>query len=147
MAGISPDRGRLSGQKSLPPITPFRDAEVVLAAVMKIEPRTLGRDRLDRDFVAEGLQATDEALLDRGPVSFIEVLRAQVGIARLAGQHVVGDHENRMADGDRRFLLAAAGKEAPILRAEVSGLTAPDRVGRFDQGGAQPLAPLAGLAT
>src|SRR4051812_49183504 len=52
-----------------------------------------------------------------------------------------------MAHGHRRFLLAAAGKEAPVLSPEVGGLAAPDRVGGFDEGGAEPLAPLAGLAT
>ena len=77
---------------------------------MKMVPRTLGGDRLDRDFVAEGLQATDEALLDGGAFPFIEVLRAQLGVGGPAGEQIVGDHEDRMAHGHRRFLLAAAGK-------------------------------------
>ena len=51
-----------------------------------------------------------------------------------------------MGDGDGRLLLAPAGGQAMVLRAELGGAGATGRLGRLDEGGAQVAVALAGLA-
>jgi hypothetical protein len=76
-------------------------------------------DRFHRYLGAQRLQAGDEALLDAGGVPLVEVVMAQLPISGAPLQDVVGDHEDTVAHGHRRLLLAPAPGEPMVLRRHI----------------------------
>ncbi len=61
-------------------------------------------------------QATCDALL----VALVEVQRPEVAVLGLVGQQAVGDDQDRVADCNQGFLLAASSGQAVILRSQVT---------------------------
>jgi hypothetical protein len=53
-------------------------------------------------------------------VTLVEIVGAQVGILRVVAQQVIGDGQDGVTDRNDRFLLAASGYEAVVLRREVT---------------------------
>src|SRR5688572_31367782 len=100
------------------------------------------REWLDGDLQAQTFEASDEAMLDGVGVAVVEVIGAEVDVVALVLEHVVGNNEDRVADGDDRALPAAAGGEAAELGSEVAVCGPGRRPTGFGQGGAQGRAAL-----
>ena len=68
---------------------------------------------------------------------------AEVSVGLVAGEHVVGDHDHRVSDGDLGSARAAASGDAGVLFGEVVlAVHPPDRSGRFDEDRGQPFVPV-----
>src|SRR5690242_7677697 len=94
-------------------------------------------DLLQADLIAEGFEALDETTLESILVAAIEVVAAEIVEVGAILEEVVADDEDRVGDGDGRLLLAPAGGQAVVLRAEVGVARSTGRLGRFNEGGAQ----------
>src|SRR5215210_2229320 len=101
---------------------------------------------LDRDRVAEGFEALDQAVLERPLAAALEVVATEILVGGLVPEQVVGDDQDGVADRQGRSLLAAARRQPPILGCEVGGFRAASRLRRFGQGGPQVAVAFAGLA-
>ena len=88
--------------------------------------------------VTESLQPVEAAFCYCLTVTFIKVVSTEIGIRLFASERMIGDHQNRMAHRHQSFLLAAASKEAVVLRAEILILGVRGAVCGFDQTVAQP---------
>jgi hypothetical protein len=69
-----------------------------------------------RHSIPETLQAMDEPLRYPLAIALIEVVAAQVAVDRSLCQHVVGDDQDRVGDGDRGLRPATTGCQASVLR-------------------------------
>ena len=82
--------------------------------------KTCSGDPLDRDFVAELFEASDETTFEGILVAAVEEVGTEIRVGGLAiGEQVVGDHEDGVGDGDDGFLLAPARGKMVVLGAEV----------------------------
>ena len=101
---------------------------------LKTPPESGGRLlRLERDGVAEGFEAADEAALDVVALALIEVGGAQLPVGGPVAEQVVADDQDGVGDGDDGPLLAASGCEAAILGGEVGALGARGSLGGLDE--------------
>src|SRR5437763_3091746 len=72
------------------------------------------------DLVAHVLELLDEAVLSAGGVSSTgEVVAAEVLVIALAAEEMPADDQDGVADRDRRFLLADATDQPPVLGGQV----------------------------
>ena len=95
--------------------------------------------------MSERFEAFDEALGFAFGVAALEVVAAEVAVELAGGEHVPAGADDRVLDGAERFLVAAPGLEAGVLRGEV-GVFAADRGERgFLERPVEPLRSLAGL--
>src|SRR6266516_7185891 len=72
----------------------------------------LGRDG---DLVAEGTELGEGAVLGLWPAGLIEVGQIGLLIVLVVGEHVLDEAQDRMTNGDGRFLLATAHDQAAVL--------------------------------
>src|SRR3954468_9354888 len=96
------------------------------------------RSWVERDLVAEALEASDEATFHRLLVAFVEVAVAKIVIDLTLTEHVVSDHQDGVANSDRGPLRAPSRGEAVIVRRQIRPLAAPRGSGRLDERRAQP---------
>jgi hypothetical protein len=80
------------------------------------------------DGVPEPLQVLHQVSLDRLSVALGDVGASFVVDAGWVLQQVIGDAQDRVADGDRRPLLAPSCRQPPVLRLEGGALGAPGRL-------------------
>src|SRR4029079_7122564 len=104
---------------------------------VKSPPSGHVRDLLERDGVDEGLEAADEPALESVLVAAVEVVTAEVVEIGAILEEVVTDDQDRVGDRDGGPLLAPAGSQAMVLRAEVGVAGATGRLGRLDEGRVQ----------
>ena len=71
--------------------------------------------RLQGNFVAQALEASNELALDTHAVAFIEICRAEVYEVNSAFEHVVGDDEQAMGESNDGFVGASPSSQAPKL--------------------------------
>src|SRR5438067_2392046 len=107
----------------------------------------LGSLGFEDDAVAELLQTMGEAALDTGSVALVEVVGPEVLVLGPARQQVIGDHQDRMRDGDRGLLLAAPCCDAAELGRQVRVAFPRGSVRGLDQDAAQGAVALAGPST
>jgi len=101
-------------------------------AAVKARSPLLGGGTLQLHRISHGLQTVDEMGGNVGLVASVEVASAHVDRVSLSGQHVAGNHENGVADGQSRLLFAASPGQASVQRSEI--------VLRAGRGGARALA-------
>ena len=80
-----------------------------------MNPRVLGGEGFEGDAVAEGLELGDSPLPLAIGVASDEVVATKVGVVAVVGKQVSGDDQDRVADRDRRLLLADAAGQPPVL--------------------------------
>src|SRR5258708_29808075 len=68
----------------------------------------------------------------------VKIVRTEVLIGDRGLEHVVDDHEERMADCDQGSFFSAARRQSSVQRSQVTVLGAAGSPGRFNQGTAQP---------
>src|SRR6266516_3007548 len=88
-----------------------------------------------------------EPALDTGPVALVEVVGPEVLVLSPARQQVVGNHQDRMRDGDRGLLLAAPCGDAAELGRQVRIAFPRGSVRGLDQDAPQGAVAFAGPAT
>jgi hypothetical protein len=87
--------------------------------------------------VPEPFELRDEAFGDAfGVGATREVVAVEVLIGNVVFEDVVGGDQDRVRDGDDRFLVAAAALDLLVLGAQVGVLGADRGVGGLDQRGA-----------
>lgn len=101
-------------------------------------PRCGAGDRIERDSVAQPLQAVDKTAFHRLPIPLVEVIAAEVVVLRAVRKQVVDDDEDGVGHRDGGLGAAAAGRPPPILRRQVGVLRAGRGVGGLNQAGPQP---------
>jgi hypothetical protein len=79
-------------------------------------------ERLERDAVAELLQAADEATLGAAAILPVEEGGAQIGIGTAAGEQVIDDRQQRVGDSDQSALGPAAAGDPTELHPDVGAL-------------------------
>ncbi len=95
------------------------------------------------DGVAQALQAADQSTLDGVTFVLVEVgateLTVDVGIA----EQVIDDHQERVSDCDRGFVLPPSSRESMVLGREIGIAGSPGGMRGLDQDGAEPEITLA----
>src|SRR5688500_15436768 len=86
---------------------------------LKRKSRSSGGHLLERDGVPEAFELGDEPAGAAFGVAADEEVCAGVAVGLAAGEHVPGRDEDRVGDGDRGAVAAAAGSEPVILGAHV----------------------------
>ena len=80
----------------------------------------VGLGRLQRNLVAQVLQAADKTALNTLATAFVEVIDTEVLIDLVfTAEQVVDDDEERVPEGDGGFLLIPAGGQATVLSCQV----------------------------
>jgi hypothetical protein len=95
------------------------------------------------DFVAEGLQAGDEAFGEAFGVAVLVVVAVEFAVGLAAGEHVPVGDEHRVLDGAERAAVPEAGLEALVLGLEVAAFGAGRGERGFLERDAEELAALA----
>lgn len=72
----------------------------------------------------------------------VEVVGTEVAVGFTPGEHIVGNNEDGMGQGDLRFLGATPRRYPAVLCADIRLLAARSRMGGFDQGLTEPRASL-----
>lgn len=93
--------------------------------------RSGGRLWLERDGVAELLQAADVVALEPRGVELVEVVGAELGVRTLVAQHVIDDDAHAAGDGDDGLVLAPAASDAVVLGVQVGTLRPGDAPGHL----------------
>src|SRR5207247_3285941 len=91
----------------------------------------------DADFQAEHLQAANEVFALLPGMVAIKVITAEFGVALIALQNMIDDHQQRMGHGHQCFLAAQAFNQTKVLAAQVAVLFHGRAPGSLDQTRAQ----------
>ena len=100
----------------------------------------------ERHLITKLFEAADGAALDALMVTLVKVVFTQVSIGLLARKQVVSNDQNRVPNRHQRPFRASPSGNPVILCLQIRMLAARGTMRGFGQGGAQPTAPLAGLA-
>jgi hypothetical protein len=96
--------------------------------------------------VSTCFELADEPLGLACGVAALVVVAAEFSVELAGGEHVPAGADDRVFDGPERFLVAAAGFQARVLRGEVRVLAANCCEGGFLKRPVEPFGALAGLA-
>ena len=84
-----------------------------------------GRQRVECDLIAEVVELSDEAFGGAGLAgAFDEVVRVEVVVSRVVGEHVPDGDENRVLQGDEGPFTSATGHDSSVAGGEIRVLAA-----------------------
>src|SRR5829696_4266769 len=113
--------------------------------MMKGESPSCG-EGFEGDLVAEGLELGNGSLASTVGVAADEVVATQISVVTVVGEQVPGDHQDRVAHGHDRLLLADAAGQPPELGRQVAVAAAGSGPGALGQHLTQPAVALGGPA-
>jgi hypothetical protein len=93
--------------------------------------------------VAQALEAVDEAPFHCLTIPLIEVIASQVAVDGPLCQHVIGNDQDGVGDGDGRLRPTTASRQSSVLRCEIGAFGAGRCVRCLNQARPQPRTPLA----
>src|SRR6266704_4025610 len=97
-----------------------------------------GEDILERDLVAQGLEAADGTVRDSSTVEFVEMVGTEVLVNGAVLDQVVNGDEHAMGDSDRGPTLTTPRRQAVVLSREVAVTDPRGAPSGFDHSAAQP---------